>query len=579
MNAHQVNTATGLKMWLGTRQRLIGAASVVALMPFLGAALTGDALAGDALYTTTKDGTAVNANNYPTSTDVYISGGPQNKNSAGLPDGTYYFQVTDPSGGTLLSTDPAICRQLTVSGGVVTGATGPACEHTDGTSNPANGTLPVQLFPFSPTPNVGNEYKVWLIPTTAASIAATDPTVLIFAKADAKTDNFKVQSAITPPPQGSCQGAGSLAALLTGANVVAYVPKGSWGNNTPGVSTVNVEPTPGPGTAIATPAGTGVNSCAANSVTGQVVCTANNANVYLLSGTTLSNTLTSGGSGLISFSGGACTNCSVAMDAVHNKAVIGLSVAGAPGFQVLDLSTSSFGTAFPSPAGAISEDPLIDPTRNFLLSANELNDYEIIDLSTGAAFENRPTGNAGELDSSAEECSTGIVLAPAEFPITSQVFIADLTQATFTAGSPGTWTAPSQVQTLTESNLQFGASGSAVAQGTHTGILTGEFGGDAITAIKLPATSGSGTPAISDWVTCSIGGGFFNGGDPHTVTAYQSPNSGDGIAVLANGVASGVAVVDLTKMLDPTVVPRTVGGHGCAAGTLPATVVSFIGVP
>ena len=90
MNAHQVNTTTGLKTWLGARRRLSGAASVVALIPVLGAALTGGALAGDALYTTTKDGTAVNANIYPTSTDVYISGGPQNKKSAGLPDGTYY---------------------------------------------------------------------------------------------------------------------------------------------------------------------------------------------------------------------------------------------------------------------------------------------------------------------------------------------------------------------------------------------------------------------------------------------------------------------------------------------------------
>ena len=197
-------------MWLGTRRRLRSAASVVALLPFLGAALTGGALAGDALYTTTKDGTAVNANIYPKSTDVYISGGPQNKNAAGLPDGTYYFQVTDPSGGTLLSTDSAICRQVTVLGGHVDGATGPACEHADGTFNPANGTLPVQLFPFSPTPNAGNEYKAWLVPITAATVSPSDPKVLIFSRSDAKTDNFKVQKAITPPPPGSCQGAGLL---------------------------------------------------------------------------------------------------------------------------------------------------------------------------------------------------------------------------------------------------------------------------------------------------------------------------------------------------------------------------------
>ncbi|MGB8898162.1 MAG: hypothetical protein WCC90_02400 [Methylocella sp.] len=99
-----------------------------------------------------------------------------------------------------------------------------------------------------------------------------------------------------------------------------------------------------------------------------------------------------------------------------------------------------------------------------------------------------------------------------------------MTQAVFTSGSPkGTWTAPSQVQTLTKSVLSAGASGIAVAQGTHNGIVSGEFGGNAITAIALPATSGAGIPAIGDWVSCNIAG-FSIGDDPHTVTAYQSPN-------------------------------------------------------
>jgi hypothetical protein len=117
-----------------------------------------------------------------------------------------------------------------------------------------------------------------------------------------------------------------------------------------------------------------------------------------------------------------------------------------------------------------------------------------------------------------------------------------------------------------------------VAQETHTGVVTGEFGGNMLTAIALPTTSGSGIPAITDWVTCSISG-FSNGFDPHTVAAYQSPNSGDAIAVLANGGATTLEVVDLTKMLDPTIVPRTVGGHGCASVSLPATVVGSVSVP
>ena len=166
------------------------------------------------------------------------------------------------------------------------------------------------------------------------------------------------------------------------------------------------------------------------------------------------------------------------------------------------------------------------------------------------------------------------------------MYLADLTQATFIPGSPGTWTVPAtaeQIQTLSESNLTSGflgtGGGSSVAQGTHTGVITGEFGGNSLTAIALPSTSGSGTPAFSDWVTCGISATFANGEDPHTVTSYQSPNSGHAIALLAGNNATTLAVVDVTMMLNPTIVPRTSGGHGCTAGMLPSAVVSFVSVP
>src|SRR4051795_1869025 len=69
-----------------------------------------------AIFTTLGDGTApVNQNIYDSKADVYLNGGPQNDNAHGLPVGTYYFQVTDPNGGTLLSTDPAACRQVVVA--------------------------------------------------------------------------------------------------------------------------------------------------------------------------------------------------------------------------------------------------------------------------------------------------------------------------------------------------------------------------------------------------------------------------------------------------------------------------------
>jgi hypothetical protein len=423
-------------------------------------------------------------------------------------------------------------------------------------------------------------------------------------------DNFNnglITTACGAPPVGSCQPSSSLSALQSGTNVIAYVPKGSWSNSSSGVSVINVEGTLV--TPMKIPTGSdAINSCASNSATGQTVCTANSNLVYFTSPgftpvtlTAFNTPIASAGSGNITprFSGGVCTNCGVAMDGVHNKAVIGLSIAGAPGFQYLDLGASlTFESAFTSPAGAISEDLLIDPIRNLLLSPAETHNFEILNVTTTttpAFFENAPTG-VGEFDSAGEDCSTGIALAPQEFSVPSVVFIADLTQATFTSGSPGSWTAPSQNQTLSESNLGIaGSSGIAVAQASppnpapHIGVVAGEFGGNTLTAIALPATSGSGIPAITDWVTCAIpdtpSGPFSNGLDPHTVTAYQSPNGGDAIALLASlgaTTVTTVAVVDLTKMLNPAIVPRTTGatgGHACLSGTLPSTLVSFISVP
>ena len=148
-----------------------------------------------AIYTSLNDGSAVNQNLYDAKPAVYLNGGPQNLNGSGLPDGTYYFQVTNPSGSVLLSTDPAACRQLNVANGVVSGAAGP-CPHANGVFNPSNNSTPVQLSPFLDTPNNGGEYKVWLIRQTSTTSIVGDPVtsaILSFQSKDAKTDNFKVK--------------------------------------------------------------------------------------------------------------------------------------------------------------------------------------------------------------------------------------------------------------------------------------------------------------------------------------------------------------------------------------------------
>lgn len=169
-------------------------------------ALAGVAVAAQffgAIYTSMADGVTVNGNVYENKEDVYLNGGPQNANANGLPNGDYYFQVTDPSGATLLSTDPAVCRGVTVSGGVVMGAAqfsiDAACAHANGNQNVDNGSIPVQLIPYNDTPNAGGEYKVWLI-TKGAATVGEDGITLLFTNDNAKTDNFKIRNDSQTPP-------------------------------------------------------------------------------------------------------------------------------------------------------------------------------------------------------------------------------------------------------------------------------------------------------------------------------------------------------------------------------------------
>jgi hypothetical protein len=71
-----------------------------------------------AIHTTTPDGAIVNENvHYTAKAEVFLSGGPGPNappGAAGLPPGEYYFQVTDPSGKQLLSTDSARNRCVVV---------------------------------------------------------------------------------------------------------------------------------------------------------------------------------------------------------------------------------------------------------------------------------------------------------------------------------------------------------------------------------------------------------------------------------------------------------------------------------
>lgn len=174
-----------------------------------------------AIFTTLPFGQAVNANvQYKRKIEVYLDGGPRNPNSlaAGLNDGLYVFQITDPAGKYLLSEDPARCRVVQVKGGVIVDLENPSSkdargtvpadripglsadfdtwddtdpypttrgakpgkpchvesEESDGASlagqhdtnedSDGGGGATVQMMPFGTTPNAGGVYKAWMTP-------------------------------------------------------------------------------------------------------------------------------------------------------------------------------------------------------------------------------------------------------------------------------------------------------------------------------------------------------------------------------------------------------------------------------
>jgi len=342
-----------------------------------------------------------------------------------------------------------------------------------------------------------------------------------------------------------------------------------------------------------------VNSCSSNSATGRTVCVSNGTDVYLITGSTLETTLTDGGSGTVSFSGGDCTTCGVVVDSSSNTAVIGVALGSDSGFQFLNLSNNSLATPISAQNAAISESFAVDPLSNLILSPSEDENgnfpanFQLLKPSGTTAtifdFQNAATVFVlpnDELDGGAADCTTGISLSSLEF--TDNLFISDLSQATFTAGTgglPGTWTAPNQIQTFTDfQTFSAGTTGLAVAPSGHLGILEDEGGSSAFGAIQLPATAGTGTPSVVDWVAASMPADDPSGQawsfplDPHALTVYVSPNNGKAYGLMVNDARTYVAKIDLAGLLAAM---RTAGTHTVDSSVdLVATgVLTFIKMP
>jgi hypothetical protein len=158
-----------------------------------------------AIWTSLSDGSSVNSNIYALRTDVYLNGGPQGCTTGGdgLPNGDYYFEVTDTSASTLLSADAIKFRQVKVVGGKIDGVSG-AGNHAVG-NDTSCGTHPVQLATYGNSSN--GEYKVLIAPVAEVASCtgySADSTTFNFTQscnASTKSDNFKVgpAAASTPP--------------------------------------------------------------------------------------------------------------------------------------------------------------------------------------------------------------------------------------------------------------------------------------------------------------------------------------------------------------------------------------------
>jgi hypothetical protein len=191
------------------------AASAITVVAVAAAPATAHEPSG-AIFTTLPDGSEVNFNIYSLKTDVYLDGGPgpgAPQTAAGLDDGTYVFQVTDPSGRTLLSQDIAACRRFTVAAGIITGLVTNGCTmpHVTGV-DVDHGAVTVQLMPYADTPNPGGEYKAWAVElgdflAGCADLGVPNGLAVVdcgrkagnrhgFVSAHSKTDNFKVGAAV-----------------------------------------------------------------------------------------------------------------------------------------------------------------------------------------------------------------------------------------------------------------------------------------------------------------------------------------------------------------------------------------------
>lgn len=427
------------------------------------------------------------------------------------------------------------------------------------------------------------------------------------------------------------------ATLVSGTTVTVFVPFASDNHRGKGTAEAVIEsltdPLPSP---ILLRTGF-TNSCAASQTTAAVVCSGLFGRSSVIHPPSRQvGGFSTGARKRIHFTGGDCTNCGVAIDDGLGLAVISTS----NGYLPLQLSPQQRMPMISTNGEAISGQFGYDPVNHRILSPNyqvlEVHHFttgpphfqiidpilrqttasdgsaspatQVFDLANDQAFfVNGNTCNGGSHgmlardvlpDSGAIDTTTNI--AYVTFRSRSDcigansvedIALFDLSQASFTPGTPGgTWDTPGkQIETLSELQEKFanGLTGIAVASQQHLAVIAdrreGGGGTTGFGALRLPASSGSGTPAIVDWVQADLpndpsGNPWQMSFMPNGVAAYTSPNSGRAMGVIMNEARTFVAVVDLEALLDAARQAGTSHTVDPSLDLVASGIVRFVGI-
>jgi hypothetical protein len=423
------------------------------------------------------------------------------------------------------------------------------------------------------------------------------------------------------------------AVLIDGTSAYLFVPDSTDNSLRMGTMLKQIEPAPAP---LASAPKTVVlktgytNSCAGSPANNEVVCSnlfGSASVVGVISG--LGSTgfkvtgFKTGVTKRIHFTGGDCANCGVAIDDSLTGGPTAF-IATSVGYLPVQLSPLTRESIIPTNGEAISGQFGYDPINHRILSPNYalLNlkhfnsgppHYQIIDVGTRAAFDLSDEGTFFNVngtcktvsggttqrdalpDSGAYDVRTGIAYGTFRSPsdcITADtvedIALFDLTQASFDS-SNGTWSdSGKQIQSLSEmTDLSNGITGIAIVPGQSLAIVAdrreASGGGGGFGALSLPTTSGSGVPAIQDWVQAELpsdpsGKPWLMSYMPNGLTAYVSPNDGNGYGVIINRTRTYAAVIDIAELLAASRQTGTMHTLSSSVNLVTSGIVRFVDI-